>query len=61
MPDTFEVLVIGAGVQSANLTFHLAERGVQVAVLEKPFVGAGAPGRFAEGKMVKRNYDNIRK
>ena len=45
MTHTTDVLIIGGGVQGASLAFALAQRGVQVTVLEKSFVGAGAPGR----------------
>lgn len=53
--NSAEVIVIGAGVQGASLAFHLAQRGVQVLVLEKRFVAAGATGRSSG--LIRMHYD----
>ncbi len=55
MPNTAEVIIIGAGVQGASLAFHLAQRGVKPLVLEKQFVAAGATGRSSG--LVRMHYD----
>ncbi len=55
MPDTSDVIIIGAGVQGASLAFQLARRGVKPLVLEKKFVGAGATGRSSG--LVRMHYD----
>lgn len=55
MSSTADVIIIGGGVQGASLAFHLAQRGVQVVVLEKQFVGAGATGRSSG--LVRMHYD----
>jgi sarcosine oxidase subunit beta len=55
MTHTADVLIIGGGVQGASLAFALAQRGVQVTVLEKSFVGAGATGRSSG--LVRMHYD----
>jgi sarcosine oxidase subunit beta len=55
MPNTADVIIIGAGVQGASLAFHLAKRGVNVIVLEKSFVAAGATGRSSG--LVRMHYD----
>ncbi len=55
MSTTTDVLIIGGGVQGASLAFHLAQRGVNVTVLEKKFVGAGATGRSSG--LVRMHYD----
>jgi sarcosine oxidase subunit beta len=55
MANTADVVIIGGGVQGASLAFHLAERGVNVTVLEKSFVGAGATGRSSG--LVRMHYD----
>ncbi len=55
MSTTTDVLIIGGGVQGASLAFHLAQRGVNVTVIEKTFVGAGATGRSSG--LVRMHYD----
>lgn len=55
MPNTADVIIIGAGVQGASLAFHLAQRGARVTVLEKEFVAAGATGRSSG--LVRMHYD----
>ena len=55
MSTTTDVLIIGGGVQGASLAFHLAQRGVNVTVIEKKFVGAGATGRSSG--LVRMHYD----
>ncbi len=55
MSTTADVLIIGGGVQGASLAFHLAQRGVNVTVIEKKFVGAGATGRSSG--LVRMHYD----
>jgi sarcosine oxidase subunit beta len=52
---TADAIVIGAGVQGASLAFHLARRGVQVLIVEKRFVAAGATGRSSG--LVRMHYD----
>ena len=53
--QTADAIIIGAGVQGASLAFHLAQRGVEVLLLEKRFVGAGATGRSSG--LVRMHYD----
>lgn len=55
MSTNTDVLIIGGGVQGASLAFHLAQRGVNVTVIEKKFVGAGATGRSSG--LVRMHYD----
>ncbi len=55
MTNTFDTLIIGGGAHGASLAFHLARRGVKVAVLEKQFVAAGATGRSSG--LVRMHYD----
>jgi glycine/D-amino acid oxidase-like deaminating enzyme len=42
---SFDVAVVGAGVHGASVAFHLAGRGVHVAVVEKDAPAAGPTGR----------------
>ena len=55
MPETADVIIIGAGVQGASLAFHLSQRGVRALVLEKNFVASGATGRSSG--LVRMHYD----
>lgn len=55
MPDTADVIIIGAGVHGASLAFHLAQRGIRSLVLEKQFIAAGATGRSSG--LVRMHYD----
>jgi glycine/D-amino acid oxidase-like deaminating enzyme len=43
--STVEVAVIGAGVHGASVAFHLASRGVKVAVVEQGSAASGPTGR----------------
>lgn len=55
MKTTYDLLIIGAGAHGASLAFHLASRGVKVAVLEKRHLAAGATGRSSG--LVRMHYD----
>ncbi len=51
---TADVVVIGAGINGASCAFHLAERGLSVAVLEREAGAAlGSTGRSAAGVRVQ--------
>lgn len=43
--DTFEVGIVGAGIQGASAAFHLASRGVRCVVFEKGTPASGPTGR----------------
>jgi len=53
---TADVVVIGAGVTGASITFHLAKAGIKAVCLEKNFVASGATGKSSA--MVRMHYDN---
>lgn len=55
MTHTYDILLIGGGAHGASLAFHLASRGVKVAVLEKSNIAAGATGRSSG--LVRMHYD----
>ncbi len=42
MPETADVVVIGAGVVGCSIAYYLAREGVSVAVLERDAIGSGA-------------------
>jgi sarcosine oxidase subunit beta len=55
MTQTYDSIVIGAGVMGASLAFHLAERGLKPAILERKTVASGATG-YSSG-LVRMHYD----
>jgi sarcosine oxidase, subunit beta len=55
MNQTFDAIVIGAGVMGASIAFHLAERGLRVAILERKVTASGATGHSSG--LVRMHYD----
>lgn len=55
MTNTFDAIIIGAGIHGASTAYHLAQRGLKVAVLEKKFMASGATGRSSG--LVRMHYD----
>ena len=55
MPQTYDAIVIGAGVMGASIAFHLAERGLKVAILERKVTASGATGHSSG--LVRMHYD----
>lgn len=55
MSQTFDAIVIGAGVMGASIAFHLAERGLKVAILERKVTASGATGHSSG--LVRMHYD----
>ena len=50
LPQTADVVIIGAGIMGCSIAYHLAERGVtDVVVLEKDFIGRGSTADAAGG------------
>ncbi|HXF83970.1 MAG TPA: FAD-dependent oxidoreductase [Anaerolineales bacterium] len=55
MNQTFDAIVIGAGVMGASIAYNLSLRGLKVLILERASVGAGATG--ASSGLVRMHYD----
>ncbi len=55
MSQTYDVIVIGAGVMGASIAFHFAERGLKTAILERTVSAAGATGHSSG--LVRMHYD----
>jgi len=55
MTQTYDAIVIGAGVMGASTAFHLAERGQKVAILDRKTVASGATGHSSG--LVRMHYD----
>jgi len=55
MNQTHDAIVIGAGVMGASIAFHLAERGLKTALLERKTVASGATGHSSG--LVRMHYD----
>jgi sarcosine oxidase subunit beta len=57
MSQTADAVVIGGGVHGASVAYHLAKRGLRVALLEKKFLAAGGTGKSTA--VVRMHYDNV--
>ncbi len=57
MNQTFDAIVIGAGVMGASIAFHLAERGLKVVILERKVTASGATGHSSG--LVRMHYDLV--
>ena len=55
MNETYDAIVIGAGVMGTSIAFHLAERGLKVAILERKVTASGATGHSSG--LVRMHYD----
>ncbi|HUE99406.1 MAG TPA: FAD-dependent oxidoreductase [Anaerolineales bacterium] len=55
MNQTYDAIVIGAGVMGASIAYNLSQRGLKVLIIEKQSVGVGATG--ASSGLVRMHYD----
>lgn len=55
MNQTYDAIIIGAGVMGASIAFHLAERGLKTAMLERKVTASGATGHSSG--LVRMHYD----
>ena len=56
MSQTFDAIIIGAGIMGCSAAFQLAQRGLKVAVLEKENIGAGSTGKSSA--IIRQHYSN---
>jgi glycine/D-amino acid oxidase-like deaminating enzyme len=56
MSQTFDVVVIGAGIMGSSAAFQLGQRGLKVALLEKATIGSGPSGKSSA--IIRQHYSN---
>jgi glycine/D-amino acid oxidase-like deaminating enzyme len=56
MAQTFDALIVGAGIMGCSTALQLAQRGLKVAVLEKGTIGAGSTGKSSA--VIRQHYSN---
>jgi sarcosine oxidase, subunit beta len=56
MADGATVVVVGGGVMGCSIAFHLAERGVDVLILERGTICSGMTAR--SGALIRMHYTN---
>jgi sarcosine oxidase subunit beta len=56
MAQTYDVIVIGAGIMGCSAAFQLARRGLKVALLDKKNVGEGPTGQSSA--IIRQHYSN---
>ena len=54
--NTFDVIIIGGGINGCSTALQLARRGVKVAVIEKDNIGDGPTGRSSA--IIRQHYSN---
>lgn len=56
MNHTFDVIIIGGGIMGCSTAFQLAQRGVNVALLEKKTIGDSPTGKSSA--IIRQHYSN---
>jgi sarcosine oxidase subunit beta len=56
MANTFDVIVVGAGIMGCSTALELARRGVSVALLEKDGIGVGPSAKSSA--IIRQHYSN---
>lgn len=56
MAQSFDVIIIGGGIMGCSTAFQLAQRGINVALLEKNTIGAGPTGKSSA--IIRQHYSN---
>ncbi len=55
MNQTYDAIVIGAGVMGASIAYNLSQRGLKALILERQSIAVGATG--ASSGLVRMHYD----
>jgi sarcosine oxidase subunit beta len=55
MTQTYDAIIIGAGVMGASTAFHFAECGLKIAIIDRKTVASGATGHSSG--LVRMHYD----
>lgn len=56
MSKNYDVIIVGGGIMGCSTAYQLAQRGVNVAVLEKDVIGAGSTGESSA--IIRQHYSN---
>lgn len=56
MSRTFDVVVVGGGIMGCSTAFHLSQRGLKVALVERANIGSGGTGRSSA--IIRQHYSN---
>ena len=56
MPQTFDVIVIGAGIMGCSTALELAKRGRKILIVEKNVIGVGSTGKSSA--IIRQHYSN---
>lgn len=56
MSDTFDVIIIGGGINGCSTALQLARRGVRVVVVERDNIGDGPTGKSSA--IIRQHYSN---
>ena len=56
MGQTYDVIIIGAGIMGCSTALELSKRGLKVAVLEKSTIGTGSTGKSSA--IIRQHYSN---
>ena len=56
MAQTFDAVIVGAGIMGCSTALQLAQRGLKVAILEKGTIGAGSTGKSSA--VIRMHYSN---
>src|SRR3970282_1217336 len=54
--QSYDALIIGAGIMGCSSAFELASQGLSVAVLEKSAIGGGSTGKSSA--LIRQHYSN---